>query len=166
MFLNEFAAQANMKPARIVAALTVLFSLLGLQVWQTLKRRDDWPLSSYPMYSGIQKRTATSQSLVAVTERGEVPLDNEYTRPIGGRRLQQLLRSRGPAVTSELANNVCGNLKRLGRLVDLNAIRLYSASWRVRVDLKGIGGKRELVTTIPVSGETEGIIHLRPIQLA
>jgi hypothetical protein len=150
MFLNEFATQANMKPARVVVALAVLFSLFGLQVWQTLKLRDDWPLSSYPMYSGLQSSTATRQALVAVTEHGEVPLDPEYTRPLGGARLQQLLRRRGPEVAPELAKTVCGNLKRLGKPVELSAIRLYQVSWEMRADLTGIGGERTLTGSFPV----------------
>src|SRR5690606_39436164 len=91
-FIRRMAATANMTPFRVILALLVLSSLLGLQAWQTIYKRDDWPLSAFPMYSGLQGRYTSRVILVGVTPEGEVPLGKKYTRPLVGARLRWALR--------------------------------------------------------------------------
>lgn len=137
-FIRRMAATANMTPFRVILALLVLSSLLGLQAWQTIYKRDDWPLSAFPMYSGLQGRYTSRVILVGVTPEGEVPLGKKYTRPLVGARLRWALRKHDKLVTRIVAKKICGEEADAKGLKEFSAIRSYTTTWKIRAGLKGI----------------------------
>jgi hypothetical protein len=133
----------------LVAAAAL--AVLGSTVWQVVGKRDDWPLSSYPMYSGKQGPSTSRDVLVGVGDNAEFRLSGSQLPPVGGARLRHL--------NAKLASNK----KRRDRFVaviqnhyarqrqedwpDLQAIRAYRETWRIRPGLKGINKPARTMTS-------------------
>lgn len=124
-----------------IATSALLF--VSLTVWQVSAQRDDWPLSSFEMYSGLQGTTASRSVVKGVSEDGEFDLASGQIGPFGGARLRHL------------NGKLAGSPKRRARFLRvvqarydaerqssgapvLQALRSYSETWRIRPRLEGI----------------------------
>ncbi len=137
-----------MSVGRVALATGLCSTVVGLQVWQTIAERDDWPLSSYPMYSWRQPSGATRFTLVGVTAAGEKVLTSEYTRPLTGARLRAVLGRGATKAGKSLVPTLCRNLQTLGE--EFSALRIYRHDWRINAALKNLDKKGKLVSTVPV----------------
>src|SRR5687768_337986 len=76
-------------PKRVcIGAVALLF--VGLTIWQVEAQRDDWPLSSFEMYSGLQGKVASRTVTVGVSGEGEFDLGRAKLGPFGAARLRHL----------------------------------------------------------------------------
>lgn len=146
-----------MSPARTVIALGVCSVLTLLQVWQCTAERDDWPLSSFPMYSVRQSSVQKLFSLFAVTESGEVKLAKALTEPYVGPRLERVLRTDFDGGVRAVAENLCRNISRLSPELrgDLSpetvvGLRVYRLDWKISPSLQGAKGKGKVRAQVPV----------------
>ena len=122
-----------------VAAL----AFVGLTLWQVATQRDDWPLSCFEMYSGLQGPVTSRTSAVGVSDEGEFALGGIKLGPFGGARLRTL--------NERLARNA----KRRARFLQtvqrhydadrqttgaplLQALRTYTETWKIQPELAGI----------------------------
>ncbi len=114
-------------------------------VWQVLERRDDWPLSSYPMYSHQQGVWASKSFLFGVTPEGEYALAPGELGPIGGARLTHLLSKleRDPKRRDRFLETIAAKRReRFPDAAELSAIRMRKKTWRIQQGLKGIDKPR------------------------
>lgn len=145
-----------------VAVSLAACAFVGATIWQVSGLRDDWPLSSFKMYSGLEGGVASRAILKGVSDRGEFDLEGEMV-PFGGARLR--------ALNQKLSKNH----KRQRRFVEvvqkryeamraangwpvLQAIRAYNETWTIKQGLAGIDRpKRRAVGSmyIPPSALTE-----------
>lgn len=137
-----------MSVGRVVLAASLCLTIVSLQLWQTVAERDDWPLSSFPMYSWRQPRGATRFTLVGVTATGEEVLTGDHTRPLTGARLRAVLGKGAKQAGKSLVPTLCQNLQKLGG--EFSALRIYRHDWRINAELKGLGKKGKLVSVVPV----------------
>jgi hypothetical protein len=142
--MTPAAARGMTERRRALAAAAVLALVLGSLV-EIATGRDDWPLSSYPMYARADlDPTIVRYELTGVAEDGRVaPLGEAATFPIVESRIDGLLRRIGgpegardrPAVLAALFEVYEGR-RRAGALEGppLSALRLERWIWRRRAD--------------------------------
>jgi hypothetical protein len=144
---------------RASVALAAL-SFVAATVWQIAAGRDDWPLSGFQMYSGLEGSTTHRRVVRGVSDVGEFALEGVHTRPLSGARLRHLhnklkrQRSRREKFLSTVARRYDGWSAERG-WPTLQAVRTYSEVWKIQSDLAGIDRpKRRLESSIylpPVS---------------
>lgn len=124
-----------------IGGLALAFVLLT--AWQVAAKLESWPLSSYPMYSRTQAKTSTRQVLMGVTSDEEVALPKPATGPLRSRRLLRALRdaTRSPKRRRALVGSINRTYEAYRKEhggPELQGIRLYQETWRVRPGLAGI----------------------------
>lgn len=147
--LARTSERASMSPLRVVVALVLCGLIVLSQLLQTIFERDDWPLSSFPMYSWKQPPVVTQFELVGVTAEGEEKLTPQHTAPLTNARLRALLNANVKTTAATLVPAVCKNLAILGG-PDLSAIRVYRKAWKINRQLKGLHTRGDLHTTLPL----------------
>lgn len=120
-------------------------------LYDVFTRRQDWPLSCYPMYWRKASKLAVRQAVVGVSDRGEFPLTDAQTSPFRGQRLKVL--AHALARDDERFHRF---MLRLGKTYErkrrrrgwpaLRAIRFYDERWRVQPGLKGIDSPERVLT--------------------
>ena len=124
-------------------------------VWQVATQRDDWPLSCFNMYSGLEGPVASRSFVRGVSDQGEFELADEMM-PVGGARLRHLNAklARNPERQRAFAQ-VIQHRYEAGRAAHgwpvMQAIRANTESWKIRGGLQGIDRpKRKLVGSMYV----------------
>lgn len=138
--LNELAKGFSMSPARLVIGASWICALIGLQAWQTLAKRDDWPLSSYPMYSGAQPGHISRGELLAVSPAGEVSLTAEQVDPMTPRTVGMVLRHASPKHQTAIRRAIIDHYyaRKAAGAHDgpqLSSLRRYQHTWKLRPDI-------------------------------
>jgi hypothetical protein len=124
-----------------VAAAAVLF--VGLTIWQVKTQRDDWPLSSFEMYSGLQGSVASRTVTVGVSDEGEFNVGRAKLGPFGAARLRHLSDKleRKPKRRARFLSTVQERYE-ASREADgapvLQGLRTYTETWKIRAGLAGI----------------------------
>lgn len=147
--LARTSERARMSPLRVTVAVVILGVIALAQLLQTIFERDDWPLSSFPMYSWKQPRVVTQYELVGVTAEGEHKLTPQHTAPLTNARLRALLNANIKTTAATLVPAVCENLVKLGG-PELSALRVYRKDWKINRQLKDLRTRGKLSTTIPL----------------
>ena len=135
-------ATAAMSRARRVQLSLFFLAILGGQLVDVAWQREDWPFSSYPMYSEPCDGRVVRSELVGVGPRGEFPLrPASHFPPLDNMRFQFALRriARDPDASTRQAAAVAVLAERYeaaraaGRHDDppLSAIRGYETTWYV-----------------------------------
>jgi hypothetical protein len=127
----------------IIRRILLAYALLTLV--QVATHREDFPLSSFPMFSGTETfgTDARRTSLVGVTDQGEFPLSPfAVSGLLSAARLRMIftrVRNAPPEeqarFTASIARRLRGKTKREH---DMWGLRFYVDSWRVRPGLRGI----------------------------
>jgi len=128
--------------------------ILAAQFWQSVDKRDDWPLSSYPMYSGIQGKSASRWRVLGVDQNGSFELKGKHLAPLAGARMRHLLRRvrKDPRpVLHTLARRFAerGELGRHDRQ-GLLALRLYQDRWHIKRDAGNRNSPRSKLRSVHV----------------
>jgi hypothetical protein len=147
--LAQTSKQANISSPRFCIALGLCVSIAAAQVWQAVSKRDDWPLSSYPMYSELQSRVIQRYTLAGVTAEGEVELTSDYTSPWTRGRLRKLLTGDFRDAAPQLITATCENLREL-KAADISALRLYKNDWEMNSELEGMNERGKLRGVVPM----------------
>lgn len=73
--------------------LSALFLvLIAGQLFDIVLKREDWPFSNYPMYSGVRRNTISREEIVGVTTKGEITLNpGKHFAPLDNTRFQRVL---------------------------------------------------------------------------
>jgi len=123
--------------------------------WQVATQRDDWPLSCFKMYSGIEGPVTSRSFVRGVSEQGEFELADDVI-PVGGAQLRHLNaklarnKVRQRAFARAIQRRYEAARAREGWPV-LQAIRSYTETWKIRGGLEGIDHpKRKLVGSMYV----------------
>jgi len=126
----------------------IRYSLLAyvlLTLWQIIAEREDFPLSSFPMFAhvGSFPGAARRAVLVGVSEHGEVTLDpgdvSALMSTVRLRQIFQLLRKKSGAQQTDFLRRIARVLERGDSDADrLWALRFYTETWRTQLDLKGM----------------------------
>lgn len=130
---------------RKLIVLCVVGGYLSATVWQVVSQRDDWPLSSFPMYSQLQRSTISRNRTVVVTLDGEHSLRLDG---LGSSRQRHLLHklAHKPKRLEKVLRGIREQTEaRLGQSVQ--AIRSYTETWRIRPGLKGINKPARQITS-------------------
>lgn len=137
---------------RNIVVVSFAVAYVAATAWQVSERRDDWPLSSFPMYSHKQGGWASKNVVLGVTPDGEYPLGPDELGPLRGARLTHLLSklsSDRKRLRSFLLVLVEQRRKRMPHAPELVGIRVRRQSWRIQQNLKGIDKpKSKLVQTL------------------
>lgn len=145
--LRALAKRAQMSPARILLVSALFSAYLVAQAHQIVTGSDDWPLSSFPMYSGTQSRHAVRHELVGVSPEGEFRLTREHIRPFSKLRLRHLLNHVGNGRHTDALNVFTTRYhqerKQHPAWPELVALRRYEKAWLIQPGLKGIERPRE-----------------------
>lgn len=125
----------------MVLSSAAIFVLLT--IWQSVGKRDDWPLSDFSMYSTRQGKGASRTVLRGVSGDGEFPLTNRHTAPLSGPRLRHLNDQMRRSATKQrkFLTTLQRRYERQRELrgwPELQAIRMYTESWRIQPGLKGM----------------------------
>jgi hypothetical protein len=126
----------------------IRYSLLAyvmLTLWQVLARREDYPLSSFPMFSQLRPfpGPATRTVLVGVSDRGEVPLESsdvsDLMSPVRLQKICQQVQKKSDAQRAEFMGRIVSVLSR-GKdpAEQFWAVRFYTETWRTQLGLRGI----------------------------
>lgn len=138
--LTRLASEFALPPKRLVLGASWGCGLIALQTWQSLAGRDDWPLSSFPMYSAIQQPQISKNELRAVSPAGEVELTAEQVEPLSPRTISMVLRHTEPKHATAIQRAIFEQYyaRREAGLHDgpmLSALREYKNTWALRPDL-------------------------------
>lgn len=77
---------------RVVLSALFLF-YIGGQTFDVVLKREDWPFSNYPMYSGVRGSTISREEVVGVTANGEIKLKpTKHFAPLDNTRFQRVLK--------------------------------------------------------------------------
>lgn len=147
-------------PLRVSVAVCAL-SFVGLTIWQIAARRDDWPLSAFEMYSGLQGNVASRSFVKGVSDNSEFELRGGQVGPLGGARLRHLNSklARNPKRQRRFVQRIQQRYEAQREELDwpvLQGIRSYSESWRIRPGLSGIDRPRRRLN---------GVLYLPPTAL-
>jgi hypothetical protein len=126
----------------------IRYSLLAYvltTLWQVLEHREDFPLSSFPMFSqarGFPGR-ASRTVLVGVNEHGETTLEpHEVSDLLSAVRLQKIfqgMQKKSDAEQAEFMQRIGGILSAKADAADrFWGVRFYSEYWKTQLHLKGI----------------------------
>lgn len=155
----------RMSRGQLVVANCVVFTLLGLQIFDLSLQREDWPFSNYPMYAAQQTERYAWIRVYGVAETGEFPLVPERqlgpwdTVRINYSFSSSVLHPVDHSASSQRALQNLYSLYEAGRRAGehngpaLHALRLYREQWRVE---PGLGNKttpeeRQLIYEIDVA---------------
>jgi hypothetical protein len=126
----------------------IRYSLLAyvlLTLWQVIDKREDFPLSSFPMFAQVRGFPGTTGRtlLVGVNEHGEMPLEpGDISSLMGTVRLQKIfqqLQKKSDADRAEFMRRIARVLSHDASEADpLWALRFYTETWRTQLELKGI----------------------------
>lgn len=153
--LTRLAADFGLAPKRLVLGAAWVCGLVTLQVWQSMTGRDDWPLSSFPMYSAIQQPHISKSELRAVSPEGEMELTAEQVSPLSPRTISMVLRHTEPKHATAIQRAIFEQYysRRAAGVHDgpmLSALREYKNTWSLRTDLSNREKPKVAVTsTIP-----------------
>jgi hypothetical protein len=126
----------------------IRYSLLAyvlLTLWQVLEHREDFPLSSFPMFSqarGFPGRAGRTV-LVGVNEHGETKLEpQEVSDLLSAVRLQKIFQGMQKKSDAEQAEF----MQRIGDILSAKAgatdrfwgVRFYTEYWKTQLQLKGM----------------------------
>jgi hypothetical protein len=145
-----------LSPTKLKVILAFALTFVALTLFEVVTQREDWPLSSYPMYGKLTQKTITRTQLVGVSEQGEFPLSDAQTSPYNGSRLLVLSRqlAKRPAQAREFARVLGSRYERKRaqrRWPLLQAVRSYAETWVVKPGLAGINNPaRTLENTLYV----------------
>jgi hypothetical protein len=128
---------------KIIRYTLLAYALLTL--WQVFDKREDFPLSSFPMFAQVRgfPGTAGRTVLVGVNDHGEVPLDGKnISNLMSAPRLQKIfqqLQKKSDAEQAEFMSRVARMLQQGGDASEpLWGVRFYTETWRTQLHLKGI----------------------------
>lgn len=129
-----------MSRPRLALGVSWVVGLIVAQIWQVVAQRDDWPLSSYPMYSGLQRPHVMKQELRAVSASGELEFTSEHLEPLSPRTVSLVLRHSNPKYGNDVRRAILGHYyeRRASGKHDgpiLSSLRQYQYSWAIRSDL-------------------------------
>lgn len=128
--------------------LSALFVVLC--IWQLRKRREDWPLSRYDMYSLVQGKYATRKVLYGATSDGEFALSSVGYKVRSGFwfRYGHIARNRKKvdALLASVAADYNERRKTDNTLPRLTELRTYEERWRIEPRMHNVDkAKRKLV---------------------
>lgn len=128
--------------------MSALFVVLC--IWQLRKRREDWPLSRYDMYSLVQGKYATRKVLYGATSEGEFALASVGYKVRSGFwfRYGRIARNRKKvdALLSSVAMDYNERRKTDSTLPRLTELRTYEEKWRIESRMHNVDkAKRKLV---------------------
>jgi hypothetical protein len=152
---QTLAKEFAMSPRRLAFGLFWVCGLAVLQIWQVVANRDDWPLSAYPMYSGLQRNHVSKEELRAVSVDGEHSFTTEQLYPLSPRTVSLVLRHSDPKRAGDIRRAIFEQYYQ--RMVSgehngplLSSLRLYQHNWPIRPDLSNRDKpKLTLLQTIP-----------------
>ncbi len=132
--------------ARKVALSCLAIAYVLASAWQVAARRDDWPLSKFGMYSGMQGRSVARFDLVAVSGRSDgARIPSECTRPLGGSRLRWALRKldrdrerRTHVLDAALDVYAMHAAEDATRCPPIDGLRVLEHRWSIRDDLSNV----------------------------
>ena len=140
----------------------VTFVVLGYAIasaYEVKNDRDDWPLSTYNMYSGIQGRHYGQRALVGVSDKGEFQLDGAATMPLTDATTKYVLQGFGrnrakmrEGLELMKENYDSRRARGLHHGPDLIGMRLYSERWDLKPDASNVGSphrRKEFSVTFP-----------------
>lgn len=149
--LLGLADRAQMSTARLLLAGTLLSVYVVAQAYQVFTGGDDWPLSSYPMYSGTQGPHASKHVMLGVSSEGEFELARAHTSPLTSARLRHVIASidqpRHREAIGVFVTRYHEKRKKHPEWPELVALRRYQESWRIRPGLEGIDRPRQRLNT-------------------
>lgn len=83
----------DMTPGRRAFISVLLLFYIGGQMFDVILKREDWPFSNYPMYSGVRGSTISREEVVGVTAGGEITLKpSKHFAPLDNTRFQRVLK--------------------------------------------------------------------------
>jgi hypothetical protein len=120
-----------------------LLAYVLLTLWQVLTKREDFPLSSFPMFAREFKGNADRTVLVGVSEHGETSLNPQRISGLmSAPRLQKIfqqLQRKSDTEQADFMGRVASILSTKDDDDDrLWAVRFYTESWHTQPHLKGI----------------------------
>lgn len=155
-----WAARAAMSPVRLGVAGLIIALYLVIQAHQVVTEADDWPFSSYPMYSWKQGPVISKKIVLGVSREGEFELTRQHTTPLVGSRLRHVVgalrQKRGREALEVFAQRYNDRNAARGRpWPELHGIRQYQLVWRIQPELKGMDkpSKRLLSSVLTLSPE-------------
>jgi hypothetical protein len=107
-------------------------------LWQVFWERDDWPLSSFAMYSKTKSSVGRRRVMVGVSSRGEF----EAGEGVGRFNLRHLDTKVSPAKSARFLKQLVRSNPTLAAHPDLQAIRIYQETWSIKQHLKGLDRPR------------------------
>lgn len=152
---HTLAKEFVMAPRRLALGIFWVCGLMGLQIWQVAAKRDDWPLSGYPMYSGLQRAHVSREELRAVAASGELSFTSEHLEPLSPRTVSMVLRHSDPRHRADVRRAIFERYyhRRSSGAHDgppLSSLRQYRYTWQIRPDLSNRAKpKVSLLQTIP-----------------
>lgn len=152
---QTLAKEFAISPRRLAFGSLWVVGLVALQIWQVVSKRDDWPLSSYPMYSGLQRPGVVREELRAVAATGELTFTAEHLAPLSPRTVSMVLRHSGSKHAAAVRRAIFERYyqRRAAGEHDgplLSSLRQYQNSWQIRPDLSNVHKpKTKLLRTIP-----------------
>jgi hypothetical protein len=141
--LGSAACASGMSRRQVIAASLIVLALAGLQLFDILFQREDWPFSSYPMYAARQGDHIAWLRVYGVAHSGELALIPElYLRPLDTARLnysfsREILSREDRAAATERALRSLYGLYEGGRRARdhegpaVHTLRLYQERWRI-----------------------------------
>lgn len=156
-----------MSSRRVWLVHGLLASILALTTFSFVRREPFWPVSHYPMFSGLRTRAdATALEVYVVDRRGEWLLpreDGTWTRDFDGVGVQRVVTriaaADGPdgETSRRFLAALLGELQRRARERGVEApaaLRLYRVVWRFADSptLRRDAAARTLLTEVPGAG--------------
>ena len=132
-----------MTPARRALLSAYFLAIIGGQTYDVITQHEDWPFSSYPMYSDLRKPVVKRTEFVGVGPEGEFPLTPEvHFSPLDNTRFQRVLalirRGKDASTRQATAADSLVRAYERGRNAGshhgppLVALRSYDMSWQIR----------------------------------
>lgn len=149
----EAGPSASTEPlslARRAAVSLAACVFVGATIWQVATRRDDWPLSNFEMYSGLEGPVSSRSVVKGVSDQGEFDLKGDML-PLGGARLRHLNaklernKARQRRFVSFVQRRYDERRAAAGWPV-LQGIRSYSETWQIQRGLAGIDQPKRRAT--------------------
>jgi glucosyl-dolichyl phosphate glucuronosyltransferase len=162
--LRRHAVGVEMSPARLAFIYLVLALLIGGSFYDIYTGREHWPLSPYPMFSGVEREPSLRcLRIVGVSAGGgqEVTLlDSDLISPFDQCRLTSALsrtytdETRRPRIHEQLRDCLDRyEARRRAGLHDgapLDGVRLYEMRWTLQPDASNVAtpDSRELIDAV------------------
>jgi hypothetical protein len=125
--------------------------LLAVSCFDIASGLEHWPFGCYPMYSLLYPKHFTLLRLYGVNDRGEFPMKGDASFPPfdGARVTDALARIPSSELPAALLNLL--HLHNRTTPAKIRTLRLYSASWTLRPDVKGDEPPEQKVLVLEVS---------------